>query len=293
MEKVEFFLLGLKGFNVLNSFLKDFRPDKINKVVIARDTNIDNDYYDEIRSLCDSHNVTWMDRRDYQSDNNDCFQFLVGWRWMVNPHEKLIVFHDSILPKYRGFSPLVNMLLNKEPFIGVTAIYASERYDEGEIILQDRKEVIYPITIFEAINMVSEIYYKLIKQISIVIFDGKIPSSIPQEHSKATYSLWRDNDDYRIDWSNSSDEIVHFHRCVGYPFGGAKCKIKGKIYDIVSLEEFPDVAIESRDRNIGKVIFFDDSKPVVICGKGLVKINLIKDPAGSDLDKISFRTKFE
>ena len=46
----------------------------------------------------------------------------------------MIIFHDSLLPKYRGFAPLVNSLINQEKEIGVTAIKASQNYDEGDTV---------------------------------------------------------------------------------------------------------------------------------------------------------------
>ena len=43
---------------------------------------------------------------------------------------------------------MVNMLINKETFIGVSALYATNEYDKGEIIAQRKTKVNYPIKIF-------------------------------------------------------------------------------------------------------------------------------------------------
>jgi methionyl-tRNA formyltransferase len=53
--------------------------------------------------------------------------------------------HDSLLPKYRGFAPLPNALINGEREVGVTALFASEEYDMGDIVCQRRLAVEYPM----------------------------------------------------------------------------------------------------------------------------------------------------
>ena len=64
-----------------------------------------------------------------------------------------------------------------------------------------------------------------------------------------------------------------------------------RIYDAI---EFKDVVIESRARGIGKVIFFHNGHPVVICGEGLLKLIDLRSEDGKDLiGSIPFRSRFE
>jgi methionyl-tRNA formyltransferase len=60
------------------------------------------------------------------AENEICsdFNIAISWRWMLKV-SNLIVIHDSLLPKYRGFSPLVNMLINGEDTLGVTVLFAT------------------------------------------------------------------------------------------------------------------------------------------------------------------------
>lgn len=46
--------------------------------------------------------------------------------------------HGSILPKYRGASPIQAALLNGESETGVTIMQMSEGMDEGDILLIER-----------------------------------------------------------------------------------------------------------------------------------------------------------
>ena len=83
---------------------------------------------------------------------------VAGWRWLLPSTEKLIVLHDSLLPRYRGFNPLVSQLIDKEERLGVTAFFASDRYDCGDIINQPSIKVSYPLKINEAIERVCNCY---------------------------------------------------------------------------------------------------------------------------------------
>ncbi|MGV2436890.1 MAG UNVERIFIED_CONTAM: hypothetical protein LVT10_20020 [Anaerolineae bacterium] len=62
------------------------------------------------------------------------------------------MFHDSLLPAYRGFSPTVWAIINGEDHTGVSLFHASEAYDTGDIIAQQR----VPITPDETIGEVVE-----------------------------------------------------------------------------------------------------------------------------------------
>ena len=182
----------------------------------------------------------------------------------------IIVLHDSLLPKYRGFAPLVNQLINGENEIGVTALFASEEYDRGPIIDQRSSPVTYPIKIGEAIDKVSVLYADLVER----IFD-KVGSSITlpekiQDESQATYSLWRDGQDYRVDWALDDESILRHINAVGFPYLGALTEMDGIPIRIISAEIQPDVVVEIR--HPGKVIFMRGDRPVVVCGSGLIRV---------------------
>ena len=200
----------------------------------------------------------------------------VSWKWIIDVKNfKLIVIHDSLLPKYRGFAPLVSCLKNGEKETGVTAIFAEKSYDKGEIIHQLKSNIKYPKKINDLIREISVLYNEMI----IFLFDhiekGIPVPSVRQNESDATYSLWLDDDDYMINWDNSSEEIVRFIDAVSEPYKGAAAFLKDKKVRIISSEIYPDLTIVNRCP--GKMIFKDNGFPVVVCGKGLIKLLEIID----------------
>jgi methionyl-tRNA formyltransferase len=288
--KLVLYLMNRKGYVVLNDFLNKYNSSSIEYVVTARDENVEDDYYLEISNLCRSNGIVVFNRTD-TFPPFEGYKVAIGWRWIIHDISKLIVMHDSILPKYRGFSPLVNMLIKGEKHLGVTALFASSNYDEGNIIEQRKVKIKYPIKIHEAINQVSLLYSQLLISIYEQISNNLILKGIPQNHTQATYSLWRDDADYLIDWSKDSATIRRTIDALSFPFTGAKTYLNGELITITEACEVEEVIIENRD--IGKVIFISDGYPIVVCGEGLIKIKNAFDKNNNSVFPLKkFRSRF-
>lgn len=271
MKEVSLCVMSRKGYVVLRDLINNGYTEQIDKVVIAHDKAMANDYYEEMYTVCKGAGVEVYDKTEKVTITSP-YCIAVAWRWMIPLQEgtKLIVFHDSLLPKYRGFSPLVNMLINQEPYLGVTSLYASEEYDKGDVINQNKVAVNYPIKITEAIDLVSPLYTELICDILNSLKNNKQLIATQQIEAECSYSLWRDEDDYHIDWGKSAAYILQFIYSVGYPFKGAYSMMGKEKIRILDAKICPDVIIENRQ--VGKVIFVDQGEPVIVCGTGLLKI---------------------
>lgn len=293
MKKIKLFLMTQKGYQVLKSFVKEIGAQYIQCVVGARDPNVKNDYFQEISDFCNSRNIQLLDKNQEHSISSD-FSFAISWRWFIsNDNTNLIVLHDSILPKYRGFAPLVNSLINGEKKIGVTTLFANKDYDRGDIISQQIIEIQYPIKINDAIKKLSKCYCNLVNDISRKIINGDNITSLKQKESEATYSLWLDEHDYDIDWKGDACFIKRFIDSVGYPYKGASTYVNKRKVRIFEAEGIKEKVIENRKP--GKVLFVEDKYPIVVCGKGLLKLTKVIDnkTEKSILPLQRFRTRFE
>ncbi|MFD2552520.1 methionyl-tRNA formyltransferase [Bizionia sediminis] len=274
--KITLYLMTQKGFNVLNALINKKLTPVISEIIVGRDKNIDNDFANEIISICNQNNINYKERHEsFKITSN--YSIAISWRWLIPDNKsKLIVLHDSLLPKYRGFAPLVNMLCNKEKEIGVTAIFASDEYDKGDIIAQASTRIKYPIKISKAIDLIAENYVEVVLNIFSVLEKGNELVAVKQDENKASYSLWRDEEDYRINWEKHSDDILNFINAVSSPYKGASTYINGKQkVRILEAELESDVEIENRD--VGKVIFLKNKFPVIVCGSGLLKLLKVID----------------
>lgn len=154
--------------------------------------------------------------------------------------------------------------------IGVTALFATKEYDKGDIIFQLKTDIRYPINIANAIEKVLPLYRDLISYITEKILNGEEFNAYPQNEKTATYSLWRDERDYYIDWNLDANLVERFINAVGYPYAGAKAYLNNREIVIMQAEAMDDVKIMNRTN--GKVIFLEDGLPVVVCGNGILKI---------------------
>lgn len=117
MNKVAFYLMNTKGLYVLEKFIAQFGANGIEYLVSETDQNVQDDPYIKIKNLANKNGIRFYTRTDFPVEIESNFQgykFAIGWRWIISSIDKLVVFHDSLLPKYRGFAPLVNSLINKE-----------------------------------------------------------------------------------------------------------------------------------------------------------------------------------
>jgi methionyl-tRNA formyltransferase len=285
------FAMTEKGFSVVKLLLSRY-PSLVSAVVASRDRNIAEDYFDEIAALCHSRNIRFYDRSDGYSIQTG-YALAVSWRWLIDAGStRMIVFHDSLLPRYRGFNPLVTALINGDNEIGVTALYATSEYDCGDIIAQSSSVISHPLRIRDAITLIVGHYEALTAEIAESLSQGCAPTARPQEEADASYSLWRDEDDYFVEWSNSAIEIKRFIDAVGFPYKGAAATLDGRVIRILAAEALDDVHIANRTP--GKVIFLEDARPVVVCGQGLLKVTeTIDDQTGATLLPLSrFRIRF-
>lgn len=288
---VTLYLMGEKGLTVLKAILQ--YKSLIARVIIAQDKNVQKDFYDEIQKLCYENKILCCDKTEQSIVDSD-YSFAIGWRWMIQTtcKNKLIILHDSLLPRYRGFAPLVNMLINREPCIGVTALFANDEFDRGDIILQKSIDVHYPLRISEAINKVSVLYSEIVTDILAMIQTRMPIPSIEQKEDNASYSLWRDEEDYAIDWYKEASYIQQFVYSVGFPFKGASSYIDGEMYRVLDCEIENDVVIENRCP--GKVLFVKNGLPVVVCGKGLLRITKLVNIDGQEsLPLKRYRIRFK
>lgn len=290
MKSIVFYLMNEKALTVLKAFLEVFDRNTISYIVIGKDNGVLEDYSAQIEELCKNNGIYYYYRGECIPEFGG-YKFAIGWRWMIADSEKLIVLHDSILPKYRGYAPLVSMLINGEETIGVTAIYANDNYDRGNIIGCLAERIQYPIKIKTAIEIISKLYAQLVLQIASKIFSNEPLKEEIQNDNEATYSLWRDQQDYFIDWNESAQNICRKIDAVGFPYNGARTLMDGMLIYIDDAKYHGDLAIENRD--VGKVIFLVNGKPVVVCGKGLVMIVEARTTEGhSILPMKKLRTRF-
>ena len=119
--------------------------------------------------------------------------------------------HTSLLPKYRGASPIQSALINGETETGVTIMKMDEGLDTGPILLQQK----VPIDADETYPMLEQklapIAAKLLLDAIPKYVSGEL-APVPQDNSQATFCRELTRDDGRIDWNRPAREIYNQYR---------------------------------------------------------------------------------
>lgn len=289
-----FYLLGPRAYRVLQEFVTREGADSVAWVVYGEDRAVENDFHREIIDFCHCRKIHTVARLESRSPPRPAsLSFAVGWRWLIQDgnHERLVVFHDSLLPKYRGFAPLVNALISGEDQVGVSAIWAADQYDTGELLAQASVPISYPMKISSAIEITSELYVNLVFDIVDRMKNAVPLSGTRQIEANASYSLWRDEDDYAIDWRRPSFYIKRFIDAVGSPYRGA-CTLWGqRRIRVVDAEVYGDLRVEDRESHVGKIVLKIEEDPVIVCGEGLLRLISLVDDESGDSVLLPFRTR--
>ena len=143
-------------------------------------------------------------------------KFLPGTLLQIPGHGSLNV-HPSLLPRFRGPSPVAWAILEGDSTSGVTLIRVNERIDAGDILLKEE----YPVAEIDDVQTLSERLFQkgselLLKGISL-IEEGRATFT-PQDEKKATYAPRLRKSDGDIDWSDESRRIARQIRAFkGWP----------------------------------------------------------------------------
>jgi len=100
----------------------------------------------------------------------------------------IINIHPSLLPKYKGPSPVQYTLLNGETITGVTLIKLDNQIDHGPILSQKPYNLIGNETSEDLLSILFEIGAEMIEEIVVKFENNKIVNETPQDHTKESWS---------------------------------------------------------------------------------------------------------
>jgi methionyl-tRNA formyltransferase len=180
------------------------------------------------------------------------------------PGLRSINIHFSMLPAYRGASPVQWAVLKGETATGITIFMLNERMDEGDILSQ--KEVaIQPGETAAALEdrmarIGADILISTVSEIEILL-PGK-----PQDHSLATYAPLIKKEDGRVDWSKPAEYVERMLRAF-MPWPSAFTFLKDRRLKLIAVTPLPHSHCPA---DAGKVLAVDKEGIRVCCSDGSV-----------------------
>ncbi|MFA9373346.1 MAG: methionyl-tRNA formyltransferase [Poseidonibacter sp.] len=178
-----------------------------------------------------------------------------------------INLHASLLPKYRGASPIQESLLNDDYFTGVTSMLMEEGLDSGDILGFQYLKITNTMEVSQAFNELSHIAAKLTIT-TLDNFENINPKK--QDESEVTFCKKIKKDNGLVDFSSAKKLYLKYKAYSYWP--GIFLESGLKLKDIELLEN------ESSNKS-GNILEIKKDYIIVACSQGSLKIKTLQAPS--------------
>lgn len=210
--------------------------------------------------------------------------FLIGWYWIIK--EKIlnmasygfVGIHGSLLPKYRGWAPLVWPIINGEKESGISLFYLDNGLDSGDIIAQKKFLINVEDTIEDVLSKAERLAEIILIEYGPLLLNGKAPRT-KQNDELASYCSKRTPSDGKIDWKDTNINIYNFIRAQTEPYPGAFCYSENNQKIIINKAKLFPYEYYGVP---GLVVQINKESAIVTCGKGAIIIEGIRTDTSQD-----------
>lgn len=175
--------------------------------------------------------------------------------------------HASILPAYRGASPIQQSLLNNDPQTGVTAMWMNEGLDTGDIIKIETLSIAPD-------EMIDSLYARLTESAAQLTLDvahtWDRQTAIGQDDDQASLCRKISKTDGLIAFDNAREIYNRYRAFTPWPGIYLESGLKLKV---MSLEN------EDSSGESGKILSLDKESALIQCSKGALRIYRVQAPS--------------
>lgn len=202
------------------------------------------------------------------------------------PPLKTINVHFSLLPKYRGPSPIQYALLNGEKETGTTIFILDEEVDHGDILAQEKCEIDNDDNFFSLSQKMAFKSASLLLPTLEKYHKAEITPQ-PQEHALASFTKIIEKNDGKIDWNKTATEIYNQFRAF-YPWPGVWTIWQGKKLKVLECAE----TNAQNSVNLPPGTVLEGGK--VVCGQNTVlQLKKLKIEGKNETDITSFSNGYQ
>ena len=185
--------------------------------------------------------------------------------------------HPSVLPKYRGASPIQTALLNGDSETGTTIMLMDKGMDTGDILSQKELSIkpteTYPKLEQQLADLSNQLLIPIIQRI---IATEENPTGASQDDTKATYTKMIKKQNGLIDWSKPAIEIYNQWRAF-YSWPKIHTLYNNQKLTLTEIELSPkNVIINNNNHFPGKIYTDSNNNLVIGTGKGFIQINRLQ-----------------
>ncbi|HEY4695304.1 MAG TPA: methionyl-tRNA formyltransferase [Candidatus Hydromicrobium sp.] len=204
--------------------------------------------------------------------------------------------HPSLLPGYRGPTPIISTLLNGDKVGGVSIIEVVPEVDAGGIYAQ----VKFGVEEDDNRDSLEGKSIKFGKPLLMAVLDLVESEKIkpyPQDKGNVVYSYKITKDDIKINWDSRAVEIVNKVRAFSSSPGayflwkGSRIKVlKASVLNEAIINAYPDKLRIGKNRKNGFVVEADKKTGILVkCnGNEMVKIELLQPQGKKVMSSVDF-----
>jgi len=190
--------------------------------------------------------------------------------------------HGSLLPKYRGASPVQWCLIKGETETGITIMRTDAGIDTGDMILKGSVKIDSEDNSETLFDKLSKIATPLLLEVLDQIEKGTV-KYIPQGED-FTYFPMLKKEDGKIDFNLKSEEIVNLVRGL-YMWPNAYFNYEDKIVKVFKAES---VSFEDKNYKCGEIVCASKQGLIVKCKDSFLKILELQAENSKRMDYKSF-----
>ena len=188
--------------------------------------------------------------------------------------------HASLLPKFRGASPIQSAILAGETHTGVTVMKTELDLDTGDILLVKRCEI-GDMTCGELSEKLSYLSAEAAVEAVELLEKGNVQLLV-QDEASATLCKKVNKLDAKIDFNGKAAHICRAIKAFS-PAPAAFCTFNGSNLNILNCE-----VLQEFEGKIGEVVRADKHGIVVKCGEGAVNITELQPAGGKCMKAADF-----
>ena len=185
---------------------------------------------------------------------------------LMMPRLGCVNIHASLLPKYRGASPIQSAVLNGDEYSGVTIMQMDEGIDTGDILFQKSIRLDENETGGSLFDRLAELGAELIVEALPAIEKGDI-SPVRQDAEAASHTKMISKEEGKICFGRDSISVERQIRAMN-PWPSAYTSLNGKQLKIWAAK----ACDEKNDAPSGTVLYVDKDSFTVSCGGSALRI---------------------
>lgn len=221
--------------------------------------------------------------------------FVIGWTEIIPPEllglvrRGFVGMHASLVPEYRGGSPVNWAILHGETRTGQTMFWLAPRLDKGEIIDQEPVDITLHDTCGTVYDKMGRAGVALLRRNLEALVAGTAPRRSQPDLDRPVWKR-RTPADGRLDWNQPSKRVYDFIRAVTHPYPGAFVDLpEGRLW-VWEAEWLPDwnVGDAPSGRVVGRAYGFGASPGgiVVACAEGAVLLRRVQLEGRDETDAV-------